>query len=236
MTTPWREPAPGDSGDGSTPIDTVQSSQSSDDPKDLLRSRPWRWWQLTTFFGQLNGSMSMLALTLAGLYATGSEAMGVQMAGIVSLSAGLVGPFEGRRLDRMDVRAGLQRALAAAGAVLVVLCIAVGLHASWVVLYLLAALEGLCIARVMGGQRALLAACVGRHQLRRAHFIASLVTEVGFVVGPPLVTLLAVIGGALAALVGMAVTLFVAAIGPFGYPIWPLGRLKSPSRRHNYGA
>nr|MBA2577732.1 hypothetical protein [Euzebyaceae bacterium] len=78
--------------------------------RDLARQRLWRRWTLASFLARLPGTMTLLALVLAGEEATGSLAVGAQLAGVATVVAGVAAPWRGRRLDRAELRGGLQRA------------------------------------------------------------------------------------------------------------------------------
>lgn len=179
---------------------------------DLLRDRAWRRWTTASFLARLPLSMALLGLVLAGQYVTGSTATGAKLAGLTTFTAGLTGPLRGRLLDRRELRSGLQRCCFASGAVLSGLTVATAMRAPIEVLYALCLAEGWAIAGIWGGFRALLVAAVQPGWLRRAHFVESLMIEVSYGVGPVLVSLLAFMGGAVAAVAGMAVLSFAAAL------------------------
>jgi MFS family permease len=188
------------------------AATAGNDPVRILGVRTWWWWQGSSFFGRLSSPMALLAFTLVGQYAVHSAAAGVRMTGIVSLCAGFAGPFEGHRLDRMDIRAGLQRALVLAAVVLAAIAVLCAAHAPVIWIYLACGAEGLCIARVAGGQRALVVFAVPGQLAHQAHFIASFFVELGFALGPVIVMGLAYLGGVSMALAGMVVALVVSAL------------------------
>jgi MFS family permease len=156
--------------------------------------------------------MALLAFQLAGIYALGSIADGVKLAGIVSFTAGLMGPLRGNWLDRREMRRGLQISCIFAALLMVGFAVAVALRGSFWTLLVLALGMGFAVAGVWGGFRALLLGAVPSDLLRRAHFAASLMTEIGYGVGPLLVTAVVVVGGVVVVLATMSIVFIAAAI------------------------
>jgi len=119
-------------------------------------------------------------------------------------------------LDRGELRAGLQRSCFVYCVLLTLFAICVHFKVAVFVLYALCAAIAYSICVIWGGFRALLVAAVRPERLRRAHFVESLMVEVSYGAGPLLATGLAVLGGAIAVLIGMALIALLAGISLFG--------------------
>ena len=182
----------------------------------LVTQRSWQRWTLSSFLARLPLSMSLLGLVLAGQAATGSLATGAGLAGFTTCCAGLIAPLRGRLLDRGELRAGLQRSCFAYCGLLALFAICVHFKADVLVLYALCAAIAYSVSGIWGGFRALLVAAVERERLRRAHFVESLMVEVSYGAGPLLATGLAVVGGAIAVLAGMALIALLAGVSLIG--------------------
>lgn len=178
--------------------------------RSLVGIRSWRRWTRSSFLARLPVTMALLGLVLAGQHATGSVATGAKLAGVTTFVAGLAGPIRGRMLDRKELRQGLQRSCLFSGFVLAALAAVVWLKATVWILYVLCAMEGWWVAGVWGGFRALLVAAVPFQHLRRAHFVESLMIEVTYLIGPLIVTGIALLTGAVGVLVAMALVSFLA--------------------------
>jgi MFS family permease len=182
----------------------------------LLTQRTWQRWTLSSFLARLPMSMSLLGLVLAGQAATGSLATGAKLAGVSTFCAGLFGPLRGRLFDKREMRGALQRSCLVCSAALgaMAVCVVVKVHV--VVLYALCVVLGYSLSGMWGGFRALLVVATQPLSLRRAHFFESLMNEVSYGIGPLLVTALAVVGGAIAVLSGMAAVAFLAGVSLIG--------------------
>lgn len=182
----------------------------------LARQPRWRWWTLASLLGRLPVTMSLIALVLAGERATGSLAIGAQLAGVATICAGVAAPWRGRRLDGRELRRGLQVACLSGGAVLLAQTVAVA--APVAVLFALAAAQGLALAAVPGGYRALLPAVVPEEDVSRANAVEAVSIEVAFVTGPALAGILALVLGPVGVLVAMACCTFASAAVAFTLP------------------
>ena len=131
----------------------------------LLQSRSFRRWAVANLFARLPLTMQLLALVLAGEAATGSLAVGAQLAGAATVATGAAGLWRGRQLDRRDLRSGLQRHLLAGAAGMAGIAVAVALEAPVPVLFGVAIATAIVSAAVLGGFRALLVPAIGRDQL-----------------------------------------------------------------------
>jgi MFS family permease len=184
-----------------------------------LAGQPLWWrWTAASFLGRLPLTMALLALVLAGEHATGSLAVGALLAGTGTLAAALAAPLRGRRLDRRELRGGLRRACVATGAANLALAGAVVFGAPLPVLFVLAAVHGVAVAAVSGGFRALLVAVVPGSDLARANTVEAVLIEVGFIAGPALAGVVALVGGAPSVLVVMGAVALGAALLAGGLP------------------
>jgi MFS family permease len=192
----------------------------------LLRQPLWRRWTLASFLARLPNTMTLLALILVGEALTGSTAVGAQLSGVAIASSGLAAQWRGRRLDRFELRSGLQRACLATSAVMAGIAVAFALDAPLWVLFALAVLQGVAFAAVSGGYRALLVPCVPPADLPRANAMEAVFVEVAFVAGPALAGALAYLVGPLGVLIAMSVSVAASALVARGLP-----RLEPPAER-----
>ena len=170
----------------------------------LVRQPLWRRWTLASFLGRLPLTMTLLALVLVGEEATGSLAVGAQLAGLATLMAGVAAPWRGRQLDRGGLREGMRKAALLTAAMLVLQALAVSTGAPLIVLYLLAAAHGAAFAALSGGFRALLVPVVSAEDLPRANTLEAVFIEIAFVAGPSLAGILALGIGPVGVLLAMA--------------------------------
>jgi MFS family permease len=184
----------------------------------LVRQPLWRRWVLASLLGRLPMTMTLLALVLVGKEVSGSIAVGAQLAGVATVTAGLAAPLRGRQLDRGGLRPGLQRAAVATGVVLLAEAAAVVLGAPTAVLYVLAGVQGIALAALSGGFRALLVPVVPAEDLPRANTLEAVLIEVAFVAGPSLAGVLALLVGPVGVLLSMAAAAFGSALLTAGLP------------------
>jgi MFS family permease len=178
----------------------------------LLSDRVWQRWTLASFLARLPITMALLGLVLAGHAETGSLATGARLAGVATFCAGLAGPLRGRLLDRGELRRGLQRNCFLTSGLFAAAAICVAFRVPIIVLYGLCVGIGYAFSGIYGGFRALLIVAVKPDRLRRAHFVESLMVEASWGIGPLLATLLAVLGGAVAVLTGIAAISLLAGV------------------------
>ena len=199
----------------------------------LLASRAWQRWTLSSFLARLPISMALLGLVLAGQAETGSLAAGAKLAGVTTFCAGLVGPMRGRLLDRGELRGGLQRNCFLTCGLFAAFAVCVSLRVPIIVLYALCVGLGYSFSGVWGGFRALLVVAVTPDHLRRSHFVESFMVEASWGIGPLLVTVLAWLGGAVAALLGIAAVAFLAGVSLIGVvQLRPRPRARTHILRH----
>ncbi|MDQ3453516.1 MAG: MFS transporter, partial [Actinomycetota bacterium] len=171
----------------------------------LVRQPLWRRWTLASFLGRLPLTMTLLALVLVGERVTGSLAVGAQLAGVATVTAGIAAPLRGRQLDRGGLREGLRNAALLTAAVLGLQAAAVVAAAPLLVLFGLAAAQGVSSAALSGGFRALLVSVVSSEDLSPANTLEAVSIEVAFVAGPSLAGILALVVGPVGVLLAMAV-------------------------------
>lgn len=183
--------------------------------RDLIRHRPWRTWILASLLSRLPQAMLPLLWVLVAQQLTGSLTVGAVLGGLCALSTCVCSPSRGRLLDRTELR----RAIQLDGTFSVILF---GLV--WLALYrdlptwtlmILAILQGWPNAGIMAGLRALLVVVVPSEQIRRAHFVESLMMEVSFTVGPFVVGTVALVAGVPAAVGAVAVVQSLAVVSLF---------------------
>lgn len=178
----------------------------------LLRSRAFRRWAIANLFGRLPLTMNLLALVLVGEAVDGSLATGAMLAGILTVTAGVLAQPRGRRLDRIELRGGLQRDLLLSATGMAALTTAVIVAAPVWMLGLLVAAIGAASAAILGGFRALLVPTVTREEIEPANALDAVFVEVAFVAGPALAGALALVVGPVGVLVAEAVAFVVAAL------------------------
>ena len=190
----------------------------------LVRQPQWRRWTLASFLGRLPLTMTLLALVLIGERVTGSLAVGAQLAGVATLTAGVAAPLRGRQLDRGGLREGLRNAALLTAMVIVAQVVAV--LAGWplAVLYALAAAQGAALAALSGGYRAMLVPVVSAEDLPRANTLEAVFIEVAFVAGPSLAGILALLVGPVGVLLAMAGAAAASAVLVMTLPEVPGGR------------
>lgn len=185
---------------------------------DLVRQPLWRRWTITAFLGRLPMTMTLLALVLVGKEVSGSLAVGAQLAGVATVTAGIAAPLRGRQLDRGGLRVGLQRAAALTGVVLLAEAAAAVAGAPLAAFYVLAALQGIALAALSGGFRALLVPVVPPEHLARANTLEAVFIEVAFVAGPSIAGVVALLVGPVGVLLVMAAASFGSAFLTGGLP------------------
>jgi predicted MFS family arabinose efflux permease len=144
------------------------------------------------------GWLARLPLPMIGLGAvllvageTGSYGLAGAVAGTLALAGALVSPQWARAMDRGGQGTVLRWAMLGhllAGSGFVAVVVAGGPRWSW---FVLAALTGACVPSIGAMVRARWAHAIDGDRLQTAFAFESVVDEVVFVVGPPLITLLA---------------------------------------------
>lgn len=173
----------------------------------LFGERRWRRWTIASFLCRFPQPMSLLAFQIAGLRVTGSIGKGALLVGITGF-CGLLGPWTGRRRDRGSMRRRLQASCLAASVALGAMAALVAMRASFLLVVVCAIVQGSAIAGTWSGFRALLVTVLPGEHLHQAHFVESLMVEIGYGVGPLAVTAIMVVGSVTDALLIMAMTEF----------------------------
>jgi MFS family permease len=195
---------------------------------DVLRTPSVARLLSSAVVGRMPTAMAGLAIVLLVREGGGSYAVAGLVAGTYSVALAVTSPLLGRLVDRVGqtrVLVGCALASALAFAALA----AAGRGASPVVLAGLAALAGASIPPVAACMRALWSDLLGHEgQLQAAFAVESTVQELIFVVGPPLVALLAAVLSPAAAVLGTG-ALLLAGVGVFAAT--PASRAWRPQRR-----
>jgi MFS family permease len=180
----------------SEPAPANESSEAAPTLRELIGHGPWRRWLVASMAARLPLSMLPLAFVLVGQAADGSVTLGATLTGFGSLCACLAAPVRGRLLDRQELRRALQIDSLVAAGVFALLLVVLQFDLPTALLFVLSVGGGWSIAGMMSGLRALLVVAVPAEQLRRSHFVESLLTEVCYGLGPILVGVLGLLGGA----------------------------------------
>lgn len=178
----------------------------------LSRQPLVRWWALAVVLNRLMPAMGVLAYILAGRQATGSLADGALLVAASAAGFALAAPWRGRRLDRVELRGGLQRDCGVAAASVVLLAAAVVVGAPVAVLAVVAAAGGVATAGLEGGFRALLPAVVADRDLPQASSLEAVLGEASFLIGPAVAGLVAHAAGPVTVLGLMAAASTMAAL------------------------
>jgi MFS family permease len=195
---------------------------------DVLRTPSVARLLSSAVVGRMPMAMAGLAIVLVVRAAGGSYAVAGLVAGAYSVALALTSPLLGRLVDRV----GQTRVLvgcAAASAVGFVALAAAGGRVPPVALAGLAALAGASVPPVGACMRALWSDLLAHDgQLQAAFAVESTVQELIFVIGPPLVALLAAAFSPAVAVLGTAVLLLV---GVGSFAATPVSRAWRPRRR-----
>jgi MFS family permease len=195
---------------------------------DVLRVPSVTRLLLSAVVGRMPTGMAGLAIVLLVRAAGGSYAVAGMVAGAYSAALAVTSPLLGRLVDRVGQTRVLAGCAVASALSFGALAVA-GRGASPLVLAGLAALAGAAIPPVGACMRALWSGLLGQGgQLQAAFAVESTVQELIFVVGPPLVALLAAVFSPSVAVLGTAVLLLV---GTGVFAATPVSRAWRPRRR-----
>jgi MFS family permease len=183
-----------------------------------MRNRSFRRWAVANLFARLPLTMNLLALVLVGEVATGSLATGAMLSGILTITSGLLAQPRGRRLDKVELRAGLRRDLVLSSAGMAGIAVAASVAAPVWVLGVLAGVQGVVSAALLGGFRALLVPTVSADEIEPANALDAVFIEVAFVAGPALAGAAALVIGPVGVIVLQAMAFLVAALLVGGLP------------------
>lgn len=156
--------------------------------RGLLGLAAWRRLTLAYFLSIFPQTMSLLAVQVAGQTVTGSLGEGALLVGLSGLLSGGLGPWRGRRMDRRSVRRELQGSCLLISLAFLLFALCVWFDAPFALMVVGALAQGAGFAGMWAGFRALLLRSTSSRQVRQAHFVQSLVTELGYASGPLLVT------------------------------------------------
>ncbi len=163
-------------------------------------------------FQRVSIAMAPVALVLAGHAAVGSFRAGALMASTYTFAYGIVSPWSGRLIDRIELRRGISAELAAATVILLALAGLMASRASTLVLIVLSGLAGVAPAGVLGGLRACLQRIVPEDLRERAFALDATLLELEWMTAPTLVAVTGFLGAPVLAIVLMA----VASLGALG--------------------
>jgi MFS family permease len=195
---------------------------------DVLRTPSVTRLLSSAVLGRMPTGMAGLALVLLVREAGGSYAVAGMVAGTYSAALAVTSPLLGRLVDRVGQTRVLGGCAVASAVSFGALAVA-GRAASSLVLAGLAALAGASIPPVGACMRALWSDLLGHDdQLQAAFAVESTVQELIFVVGPPLVALLAAAFSPGVAVLGTAVLLLT---GVAVFASTPASRAWRPRRR-----
>jgi MFS family permease len=156
--------------------------------------------------------MAPVALVLAGHAALGSFRAGALMASTYTFAYGIVSPWSGRLIDRIELRRGITVELAVATVILLALAGLTASRAPTLVLIVLSGLAGAAPAGVLGGLRAYLQRIVSEDLRERAFALDATLLELEWMTAPTLVAVTGFLGAPVLAIVLMA----VASLGALG--------------------
>ncbi len=172
--------------------------------RSVARHRPWRRFFLAAVLSRLPITMGVFGLVLAG-HALGSFALGARLAALYTITGAALSVRRGRRMDRGDLRRGLQRdglvvAVLAAGIALCVHTRAPDLLAACFAVAL-----GGALAAIPGGYRAMVGSVVPEEDRPAAFALDAVCVEACFVAGPAVAAVVAWFAGPAGVFVLMAV-------------------------------
>jgi len=161
---------------------------------ELAGNVRWRRWTVATGLSRVAIAAAPLALVLGGHYATGSYAAGAVLAGVYAFAEALAAPWQGRRLDRAETRAGLTGALGGGAAALAGLLAGMLAHAAlpWLIAATIAAAA--IPSGVQGGLRAWLPELTGPGHAQAAFALDASLLEIEWLSAPALVAVAALAG------------------------------------------
>jgi MFS family permease len=186
-----------------------------------MRNPSFRRWAVANLFARLPLTMNLLALVLVGELITGSLATGATLSGILTITSGLLAQPRGRRLDKVELRAGLRRDLVLSSVGMAGIALAAGVAAPVWVLGVLAGVQGVVSAALLGGFRALLVPAVSAEEIEPANALDAVFVEVAFIAGPAVAGAAALVIGPVGVVVLQAVSFLAAALMVGSLPARP---------------
>jgi MFS family permease len=177
----------------------------------LLDIAVFRRWTLVFGLVRIPFAMTLLALVIAGRYATGSFRDGAILAGASAFSGALAAPWFGRALDHRERRSGIVLSLAGSAASLAVLLAAVLAHAPLAVLLPAAIALGAFPSGIAGALRSYLPTMLPGELQPSAYSFDAAILEVEWLCAPALVAVIALLGSPPLVLVAMIAFVSLAA-------------------------
>jgi hypothetical protein len=181
----------------------------------VLRTPGVAAWFLVVLCQRLPIAMAPLALVLLGERAAGSFSVGALLAGVFALAEAVAAGAMGRRFDRRPPTPELRLVLTAQGAALLLVPVVPLVAAGPVAvagMAVLTAVAGAVGAGAHGGLRALVVRSVPVGARHQALGLEATSTALVWAVGPAVVTVLALAGGPIAAVLATAVLPLVGAV------------------------
>lgn len=156
----------------------------------LVGDRRWQHYTIASFLIRFPQPMSLLGFQLVGMQLTGKLADGALLVGVSSL-CGVCGPLVGRWYDRGSAKERVQLTALVAAASLAGIALCGELHGPYGLVVFLVVVQGICLGGSWAGFRSLLIGVVAGTDRTRAHYLESFMVEVGYALGPLVVTAVA---------------------------------------------
>lgn len=157
----------------------------------LFSDGRWRRYTTASFLIRFPQPMSLLGFQLVGLQLTRRLSDGAILVGVSGL-CGIAGPLVGRWYDRGSARERVQLTAMVAACCLAGLALCSMLHGPYGLAVALVVVEGICLGGSWAGFRSLMICVVADEKRTQAHYIESLMVEVGYALGPLVVTAVAI--------------------------------------------
>ena len=161
----------------------------------LVRDRRWQRYTTASFLIRFPQPMSLLSFQLVGMQLTGHLSDGALLVGVSSL-CGVCGPLIGRWYDRGSAKERVQLTAMLAASCLAGIALCGELHAPYALAVALVVVQGICLGGTWAGFRSLLIGVVVEEKRTHAHYLESLMVEVGYALGPLVVTATALLWSA----------------------------------------
>src|SRR5579862_2483501 len=199
---------PGDGGGSVLGAHSCASGRLRKDPsmssyRSVTGHRPWRRFMVAAVLSRLPITMGVFGLVLAG-HALGSFSLGARLAALYTLTGAALAVRRGRRMDRGDLRRGLQRDGLAVAAIAAGVAVCVHTGAPALVAAALAVALGAALAAIPGGYRAFVGSVVPEEDRPAAYALDAVCVEACFVAGPAVAAAVAWFAGPTGVFVLMA--------------------------------
>jgi MFS family permease len=157
-----------------------------------LSDSVWRRYTAASFLTRFPQPMSLLGFQLVGMQLTGKLSYGAILVGLSGL-CGICGPLLGRWYDGGPTKQRLQLTAIVAACCLAGVALCGQLRAPFAILVPLVMVQGICLGGTWAGFRSLMNGVVPAARRTQAHYIESLMVEIGYAVGPLVVTAVALL-------------------------------------------